>query len=410
MDNVKPEKKTPMVFYGEYLLRHWIRLILNGNIQLPEYQRKFVWRESDAFDLLNSICNHQFVPPITIGAYQKEGKVINYIIDGQQRLTSILLAYIGIFPKNIKIDSRKTKNQENIEIQTESDEEYQKWTFKELTKLGNTKEAILQAISGGDEKLRYIRLRDNFPVMDDDFLGKRYVGFSYIVYHNENISEENNFFSTLFRNINIHGKPLHPVESRRALYFLDQDLETWFEPEFCKGILYTASERSGRYYFDFTRALALLSQFVKCGEDIEEVAKGYLNKIELYYECYIRSVCNRNQSGDFQYLPKIYDSEGRQGVISKLVDNYNKLKLPKEFQSIIDLDLYVFGLMYFTIFKESELKNIDEPDKLKNKINGWIEKLKREPGYGKSSGRITRVRQRIILSIELYRTVFVDKK
>ena len=71
MDNVKPEKKTPMVFYGEYSLRHWIRLILNGNIQLPEYQRKFVWRESDAFDLLNSICNHQFVPPITIGAYQK---------------------------------------------------------------------------------------------------------------------------------------------------------------------------------------------------------------------------------------------------------------------------------------------------------------------------------------------------
>ena len=65
-----------------------------------------------------------------------------------------MLAYIGIFPKNIKIDSRKTKNQENIEIQTESDEEYQKWTFKELTKLGNTKEAILQAISGGDEKLR----------------------------------------------------------------------------------------------------------------------------------------------------------------------------------------------------------------------------------------------------------------
>ena len=59
-----------------------------------------------------------------------------------------------------------------------------------------------------------------------------------------------------------------------------------------------------------------------------------------------------------------------------MVDNYNKLKLPKEFQSIIDLDLYVFGLMYFTIFKESELKNIDEPDKLKNKINGWIEKLK----------------------------------
>ena len=29
-------------YYGEYSLKHWIDLMLNGNIVLPEYQRSFV--------------------------------------------------------------------------------------------------------------------------------------------------------------------------------------------------------------------------------------------------------------------------------------------------------------------------------------------------------------------------------
>ena len=35
------------VYYGEYTLKHWINLMLSGNIVLPEYQRHFVWRERD---------------------------------------------------------------------------------------------------------------------------------------------------------------------------------------------------------------------------------------------------------------------------------------------------------------------------------------------------------------------------
>ncbi len=35
------------VYYGEYSLSHWIKLILKGNIKLPKYQRGFVWDESD---------------------------------------------------------------------------------------------------------------------------------------------------------------------------------------------------------------------------------------------------------------------------------------------------------------------------------------------------------------------------
>ena len=35
------------VYYGEYTLKHWIRLMLREEIVLPEYQRHFVWSERD---------------------------------------------------------------------------------------------------------------------------------------------------------------------------------------------------------------------------------------------------------------------------------------------------------------------------------------------------------------------------
>ena len=52
------------VYYGEYSLKHWIELILNGNIELPEYQRYFVFIET--------FRKKQFVPPITIGHTKME--------------------------------------------------------------------------------------------------------------------------------------------------------------------------------------------------------------------------------------------------------------------------------------------------------------------------------------------------
>jgi len=48
------------IYYGEYTLKHWIKLILNGNIILPEYQRHFVWRERDLKRLLQSLSDGQF--------------------------------------------------------------------------------------------------------------------------------------------------------------------------------------------------------------------------------------------------------------------------------------------------------------------------------------------------------------
>ena len=87
------------VYYGEYSLKHWIDLLLQKNIVLPDYQRIFVWDKDKVIKLLKSIDCNYFIPPITIGAYRQENGSHNLIIDGQQRLTSLLLSCLQLYPK-----------------------------------------------------------------------------------------------------------------------------------------------------------------------------------------------------------------------------------------------------------------------------------------------------------------------
>lgn len=74
-------------FYGEYSLEHWIRLMKEGNILLPEYQRSFKWGTNKIIELIKSFREDQFIPPVIIA---REGDK-NFVLDGQQRLTSLLL-------------------------------------------------------------------------------------------------------------------------------------------------------------------------------------------------------------------------------------------------------------------------------------------------------------------------------
>ena len=96
-DKTKEFFKTK-VYYGEYSLRHWLDLMLSRNIVLPEYQRYFVWEEPDVIRLMESLESGQFVMPVTIAHYKASKENKNLILDGQQRLTSILLAFLGFMP------------------------------------------------------------------------------------------------------------------------------------------------------------------------------------------------------------------------------------------------------------------------------------------------------------------------
>ena len=224
------------VYYGEYSLKHWINLMLTRNIDLPEYQRHFVWQERDIKRLIKSLKDKQFVQPVTIALYNVGGQKRNLILDGQQRLTSILLAYIGYIPDRKKflegyVDSNMLAGEDDSALDDSEGDSPKRnsilWKFSELLSSKNSKEDIIERISTDE---RYIKLTNrDFTDLSDNFFENTFIGFSYIVPESTNQTEVQDVFSKLFRNINYFGKKLDALESRKSLYFQNMDLVKYFD-------------------------------------------------------------------------------------------------------------------------------------------------------------------------------------
>jgi len=171
------------VYYGQYSLKRWLELILKKNIILPDYQRFFVWDEDRVFELIATFKKKQFVPPITIGAFKDgQGDTVNIILDGQQRLTSILLAHLGLYPDKEAYSSRLEMLAGEQEVDEEEDElaldNILAWNFNFLTKKANNKEQIYHAIDNSEDKGSYKKV--NFDI-SEAFLKNTFLGFSYLV-------------------------------------------------------------------------------------------------------------------------------------------------------------------------------------------------------------------------------------
>ncbi|WP_433944682.1 GmrSD restriction endonuclease domain-containing protein [Paenibacillus sp. SN-8-1] len=86
--------------------------IIEGEIKIPPFQRVFVWKKEQITDLMDSIYNdypigsvllwevNENLPALrNIGGYKLPNKTdefpLNYILDGQQRITSIFGAFVG---------------------------------------------------------------------------------------------------------------------------------------------------------------------------------------------------------------------------------------------------------------------------------------------------------------------------
>ena len=382
------------IYYGEYSLAYWIQMILKGNIVLPEYQRTFVWNKDDYTNLIDSFKEKQFIPPVTIGAYKTTNGQDNLIIDGQQRLTSVFLAYIERFPKK----EAGTGNIENLvnENDDDSDDDEQEnmieWTFKDLLAKGNNKGEIIAKCP--QEKYEIL------DHLDDDFFNKNFLGFAYIVPSTSTEEEQQKFFSTLFRNINIRGKSLYVLESRASLYFLNHQLKEWFNPEFCKEISSSIVDKSRKSSMDFVRYVALLSQYKKKGSE-RGIGYGYASKMENYYETYIYSVVGNKDSIIFGKFSDIFTDKNYKPYLDKIDRLITELNYRRRFQSIIDLDLYFFGLIYFTAF-EKRVLDTSRKDALEKELRNAINDIKGNGLHTKSPACLKYLRERIFKSIEIY--------
>ena len=407
------------IYYGEYTLRHWLRLMLSGNIVLPKYQRSFVWREKDMRRLVKSLIDRQFVQPITLALFDaKDGSATsNLIIDGQQRLTTVLLTYLGYLP-----DLDKFETDEGVASDDDSSEDDDetigatvpvRWTFQKLLSTeqkDNTIEKIQERmIKDG----RYLEFKNiNLP---DDFFDKTFLGFSYIIPESNDKAEIQNSYTQLFRNINYFGARLSVMESRRSLYYMKSQYQRYFEglleddTDVLCGIKLV--EKLIPTKIDFVRYLSMLSQYLILGTS-DKVLRWYsaYSTRESYYGDYVSSIVGVEQESNetkfdgFDFSTVFPDDCWKQRFII-LRDAINSLKpnfdLNKDnaFTSWIDADYWLFGLIYHLVFKGKQLKA--DVSGLVDEINKKIRTSRRNEYYTKTPNRLGNLRERMKESINI---------
>ena len=381
------------VYYGEYSLKHWIDIILKQNIILPEYQRYFVWREEKVKTLIDTFKKKEFVPPVTIGAFKNGNTNQNLILDGQQRLTSILLAYLGLFPDESTY-KKAVDNLANENDDKEDDEPLDnifEWTFKKLVEKGNYKQDILENIVKGNYKEIDLKI-------DDEFFKTTFLGFSYLVPHVADEKAQQNYYSSVFRNINIQGETLLAQQSRASLYFLDRDLAGFFNPEFFNTLVIKGIGNDSKA--DFVRYLSLLSQYYM-DKSAYRVARGYKSNMEKYYEEYIYSVV-ADKDETYGKFSSIFPDRNYAGRFKTLLETIQSLEIPTAFASIIDLDVFLFGLIFEIVFENKKIIEVRKDDLIKD-LTDTIKEFKSDSSHAKTPSAFKNLRARINASISIYK-------
>lgn len=409
------------VYYGEYSLEYWIKLLISGNIVLPPYQRSLVWKESEVKDLVKTIKANRFVPPITIGSYtQSDGTHMDYIVDGQQRLTSILLAAIGYFPNVKKWESDRLvvaaddddRANEEDDVSDNGERRALKWTCKEL--LGHGRKTLLDVKA---YCASHTDLYSSFPEADmlcEEDLKKRYIGFCYLI--PDAAGNAKYYYADVFMDINGHGVGLSDLETRRSLYYLHDGLEQLIEPEFLDeyGLVNAITKKSDgtskiAERIDLIKYLSIMDDYLKMtqggSQDIRRVAIRYKNDPQSYYKEFILVITGRDV-GNNRFCTQ--DSWAYKKDYEKTIEAFkeaiNAIDIPRTYASIADMDVAFFGLVYWICYRGKKLnggRKIEFNEKLKSIFGRFRSHENRD--YLKSASQIGKMRGRITESVALYR-------
>lgn len=412
--------KNYITYYGEYSLVNWIKMILNQEISLPNYQRFFVWDEKMAVSLLKNLQKGLFVPPIILASYSgdKTNKSTVYVLDGQQRLSSILLFYLGYWPivsnetEEEDFINDESTNDAGVIINEDSSEKTsaQDWSFKEIQDIYQELGSIDALKESLGKNKRYIKIDESLKKITDyqeinnkEGFKNSFVGFSFIKGINTNNNDEKKLFSEIFRTINTSSIPLTAVESRAALYWLRPDCKDFFMPDFVSKI------KVNNFKFDWVRCLSYASEanklYSKSKSDYCKVAVGYGNRIkpyEKYIELFVRSIVDDIDTAESLFTPYESDYSHRVQKVAKFYDEFlKKLK----FSSLIDVDCYFFGLVFWIIFQNKEL-NLPNEETIRTfhyRMQKIIAPKKEELAKMKASNKVTQIRNRLKESINVYK-------
>lgn len=416
-------------YYGEYSLKHWLELLLSKNIVLPEYQRSFVWDLDDVKKLIFSLDRGAFVPSITIA--HDQGR--NIILDGQQRLTSLLLASLNLFPTREKFQASRQAVEVDAEESLGDTKEPLEWTFHKLIPQNSLGKMSLREVSANLQPDCYSTLfspPSSFEVGANgvlpDFYSSHYIGFTYIIYDdtgargNTNATQSvpgkdaNRYFAELFRSLNYTGKSLSPEESRRALYFRNPEFTPFFEGKIdddtlCSDLKVKIGGDLCR--LDWIRYLAILT-----AAQISDCPLKYYSSIsrrEIFFEDYVSWVVGLEQES---YPDKfsttenpnrdlfVGDSPAWKDRYAVLKEAFRRVEQEIEeacFPSQIDADYWLFGLVNLVLFK-GETLSPDSWNRVVPTLKGHISDAKNDEAHLKSINSLRYTYMRLRESIGSY--------
>lgn len=178
-----------------------------------------------------------------------------------------------------------------------------------------------------------------------------------------------------------------------------------FAPEFAQSISvkqFGADSQS----IDFLRLLAIVCDYSK-SNDSSTVMKGYKTKSEIYYELFISDTVNPDKaSGIFKNINDVIPTADIELHMCRLKEECFKLSIQKEFSSIIDVDIYMFGLIYWVLICQKQLDD-NKIEELKIKLNKRIREFKHDNSHTKSPASLKYLRKRITTSINSFRNYLV---
>ena len=159
-----------ITYYGaDYPIDSLINRLRDGSISVPQFQRGYIWDHEQASKFIESILLGLPIPNIFLAKDNKRGNLI--IIDGQQRLKSLLYFYDGQFPDGKEFKLKNISHQ------------YENKSYKNLSE-------------------------------EDKFYFMNYTIHAMIIAEPEN---SNRIFH-LFERLNTSGTPLTNQEIRNAIY------------------------------------------------------------------------------------------------------------------------------------------------------------------------------------------------
>jgi hypothetical protein len=191
--------------------------IETGQIKIPQFQRKFVWDKKASAKLIDSILkgypigtfiywrtNEQLRSVRDIGniklPIQKEGESVNYILDGQQRLTSFFAAVKGV---EVEREEGRKEDFSQIYVDLDADGE-DDYVITDIT--GKDEKTIIQLKRLVSSDFEYLA---SYPADKKEKLKRLQETLRGYLFKGVNLKEANIDIATeVFTRLNIGGKEL----------------------------------------------------------------------------------------------------------------------------------------------------------------------------------------------------------